>query len=272
MIYSQYDSVQILLANLKKIASYLAMVSSSISLIIMFLWADGADTNKFLGGLGPQPGHVNLCTWHAILMMFAMGFCLIQAIVSYKVLPFPHLVNKCFHVFWHTAVIVLAVAGIGSIFQFHREIKYSHLSSLHSWLGLFTIILFGQNYTLGFVSYFFPGLALHIKKAYMPFHKLFGLMTLLAATVTMETGIVQKNHSHGCDYPVTAVDTNPASHYSLIPNGCKLSLGLGILLLLNLVLVAFSVYEFPKNTSSQSSNNLSTNAMLAKVVVIKERE
>jgi hypothetical protein len=45
----------------------------------------------------------------------------------------------------------------------------------------------------------------------------------------------------GCTYVVTAPDTNPASHYHRLPAGCKLSNGIGVVVLLVAVCVALGM-------------------------------
>lgn len=48
----------------------------------------------------------------------------------------------------------------------------------------------------------------------------------------------------GCTYTVSTPDSNPASHYPLLPSGCKLSNGIGVVVLLMFVLVAFGMANF----------------------------
>ena len=40
------------------------------------------------------------------------------------------------------------------------------------------------KYTIGFVTFFFPGLAVELRKFVLPYHQLFGLLLFLTASVT----------------------------------------------------------------------------------------
>lgn len=117
------------------------------------------------------------------------------------------------------------------------------LASLHSWLGIVVVVLFAQNYILGAIAFLMPRVNKEHKEKYFPFHKFLGIATLFAAAVAMTTGIHQQTGSYGCFYPRTG--DNPATHYFDNPDGCRVSNGLGLLLLLNAILVAFAVWDFP---------------------------
>lgn len=74
----------------------------------------------------------------------------LTAIMSYKALPWSHEVNKLVHLVLHAIALVLGAFGIYCAFKFHNESGIVNLYSLHSWLGLGTICLYGVqvNYLL----------------------------------------------------------------------------------------------------------------------------
>lgn len=67
----------------------------------------------------------------------------IAAIMSYKGLPFNKEVNKKIHLTLHLIALVLGIWGISAAFKFHNESGIDNLYSLHSWVGLGTICLYG---------------------------------------------------------------------------------------------------------------------------------
>jgi len=235
---------------------YLASISSTICLILVYFWATGGSSvENYLGGLTLKSP--NLCTWHAALMITGMCFCLIQAAVSFRLFRIDHYLAKLLHFFWHSCAIILSISGIVCMFKFKRDnVHLSNISSLHSWLGLCTLILYGQNYVLGFLYFLSPIFKRQVdmKRNYLRFHKYFGYMTLVSAVVTMQAGIVQKNKTGGCSYRIYKVDNDPASHYHDIPNGCKLSMGIGILMTLALCLFFYGTVELvPGDRYNESS-------------------
>jgi cytochrome b-561 len=62
--------------------------------------------------------------------------------MAYKILPWSHDVNKAIHLALHAIAIVLGAFGIYCAFKFHNESGIANLYSLHSWLGIGTIVLY----------------------------------------------------------------------------------------------------------------------------------
>lgn len=69
-----------------------------------------------------------------------------------------------------------------------------------------------------------------MKAQYLPNHVFIGIFTYFAAAFTTLLGIQDKNSALGCGYDITLTepDYNPASHYSNLYAGCRLSNGLGV--------------------------------------------
>jgi cytochrome b-561 len=65
------------------------------------------------------------------------------AIMSYKTLPWSHDTNKTVHLILHAVALFLGSFGVYAAFKFHNESGIDNLYSLHSWVGLGAIILYG---------------------------------------------------------------------------------------------------------------------------------
>jgi len=63
--------------------------------------------------------------------------------MSYKILPWSHDTNKMAHMVLHAVALFLGSVGIYAAFKFHNESGIANLYSLHSWVGLGTICLYG---------------------------------------------------------------------------------------------------------------------------------
>ena len=64
--------------------------------------------------------------------------------------------------------------------------------SLHSWMGIITVLLFTSQWLAGLVTFLFPGLASHLRAAYLPIHTSFGILIFVMACATCLTGITEK--------------------------------------------------------------------------------
>jgi cytochrome b561 len=66
-----------------------------------------------------------------------------KAIMSYKSLPLKKEVKKVIHLVLHAIAIILGSVGIAAAFKNHNESNIANLYSLHSWLGISIISLYG---------------------------------------------------------------------------------------------------------------------------------
>ena len=53
---------------------------------------------------------------------------------------------------------------------------------------------------------------------------------------------MEKNWFMGCSYTVDEKDTNPAEHYEDLPEGCRLSNGIGMMTLATLVVILYALW------------------------------
>ncbi|KAK8921982.1 Transmembrane ascorbate ferrireductase 1 [Platanthera zijinensis] len=99
-----------------------------------------------------------------------IGFIVIggEAIISYKSLPLSKEVKKLIHLILHATAIVLGIVGIWADFKFHNDSGITNLYSLHSWVGIGTISLYGIQWIYGFLTFFNPGGAAGLRRSSLP--------------------------------------------------------------------------------------------------------
>ena len=74
----------------------------------------------------------------------------------------------------HAVLLVLSLifssVGLKAVFDSHNKDTppKANLRSLHSWLGLTTVVLFGCQWLCGFICFLFPELSEGIRRAYLP--------------------------------------------------------------------------------------------------------
>lgn len=69
--------------------------------------------------------------------------CFESAMIAYKAIPTPRTVVKIIHLTLHFIALVSGIFGVYAVFKFHDELKVPHMYTLHSWIGMSTIVLFG---------------------------------------------------------------------------------------------------------------------------------
>jgi cytochrome b-561 len=97
------------------------------------------------------------------------------------------------------SAFLLTVIGLKAVFDSHnlkttdgKPTPIANLYSLHSWMGIITVILFAMQWLGGFITFLFPGLASHLRASYMPIHTSFGIMIFVLACGTSLLGITEK--------------------------------------------------------------------------------
>ena len=69
--------------------------------------------------------------------------CLSGALVYRVLRKLPKMVVKLIHAAIMLSVVVCTVVGLLAVFTLHNDNNIANLYSLHSWMGLTTVILFG---------------------------------------------------------------------------------------------------------------------------------
>ncbi|KAJ8957868.1 hypothetical protein NQ318_001864 [Aromia moschata] len=101
---------------------------------------------------------------------------------------------KILHATLHGSAFVLSVVGLKAVFDSHNLAKkpIPNLYTLHSWIGLITIIIFAAQFLSGFISFLYPGLSKTMRQTLMPVHTAFGIGGFVLAVTTTMTGLTEK--------------------------------------------------------------------------------
>ncbi|KAI3730477.1 hypothetical protein L1987_61647 [Smallanthus sonchifolius] len=129
---------------------------------------------------------------HPLLMI--LGFVIFsgEAIIVYKAIPANRKAQKLIHLILHFIALVAGILGVYAVFKFHNERHFPHMYTLHSWIGLSTICLFGLQWLLGFFTFWYPRAESTRRASMAPWHAFFGIVIFFMTIVTAETGLTQK--------------------------------------------------------------------------------
>ncbi|KAK4741494.1 hypothetical protein SAY87_025082 [Trapa incisa] len=165
---------------------------------------------------------------HPLLMV--IGFILIsgEAILVHKWLPGSRSLKKSVHLSLQGVALASGVFGIWTKFHGNDGVL-ANFYSLHSWMGLICIALFGAQWLIGFMSFWHRGEIRSTRMKVLPWHIFFGLYTYGLAVATAETGLLEK-----LTFLQTMRNVSRRSPESMVVNG----LGLGLAFLSGIVILA----------------------------------
>uniref|UniRef100_A0A8B9V1I4 Lysosomal membrane ascorbate-dependent ferrireductase CYB561A3 n=1 Tax=Anas zonorhyncha TaxID=75864 RepID=A0A8B9V1I4_9AVES len=86
----------------------------------------------------------------------------------------------------------LTVVGLVAVFGFHNASKTPNMYSLHSWLGLATVLLFSCQWLAGFSAFLLPYAPPWLRALYKPIHVFFGSTILMLSVASCVSGINEK--------------------------------------------------------------------------------
>lgn len=98
---------------------------------------------------------------------------------------------KTIHVFCHAVTTVLVLLGLSVEFISHYQHKEKDFYSLHSWLGMLTIIIFAGQFIVGLICFLLPTFNEKLKASYLKVHVVFGTFCFVLAIATSLVGFNQ---------------------------------------------------------------------------------
>ncbi|KAL9271327.1 Transmembrane ascorbate ferrireductase 2-like protein [Drosera capensis] len=150
-------------------------------------------TLHFRGGLSFVSHNKDLIfNVHPVLMVLSLVLLNGEAMLAYKTLPGTKQWKKLVHLALQLLAFSIAVVGVWAALRYHIDKGIDNFYSLHSWLGLASLSLFGIQWVAGFFSFWYPGGSRSGRAFLLPWHAFFGLYIYALAIATATTGILEK--------------------------------------------------------------------------------
>ncbi|KAL3271012.1 hypothetical protein HHI36_021513 [Cryptolaemus montrouzieri] len=169
---------------------YTTVTVLGVALIILtFFWL-----SHFLGGFSLSTPSTEF-NWHPLLMIIGMIFLYSQSILVYRTgRNVPKFKLKLIHAIIHIVIFVLVILAQKAVFDSHNYAKppIPNLYSLHSWVGVLTVLLFVCQLLLGFTSFLYPGASKNFRACILPYHVVIGYSGFIMALITSALGFMEK--------------------------------------------------------------------------------
>ncbi|KGN52567.1 probable transmembrane ascorbate ferrireductase 2 [Cucumis sativus] len=200
---------------------------------LLFMW-----TLHFRGGLALiSDNKDHIFNVHPVLMVTGLILLNGEAMLAYKTVSGTKNFKKLVHLTLQFVAFFLSLIGIWAALKFHNDKGIENFYSLHSWLGLVSIFLFGVQWSAGFVTFWYPGGSRNSRATLLPWHVFFGVYIYGLSIATTVTGLLEK-----ATFLQTSKVISRYSNEALLIN----SLGVLIVLLGGLVILAVIAPSYAK--------------------------
>ncbi|KAG7163624.1 transmembrane ascorbate-dependent reductase CYB561-like isoform X2 [Homarus americanus] len=168
----------------------LSQILGILSVVLVGVWC-GYFRKGFAWGSEP----VLQFNWHPFLMVLGMVFLYANGALIYRGFRSEKKKKlKILHMLIQLGAFIFSIVGLVAVFDFHNNSspKIPNMYSLHSWIGLCTVILFACQWVIGLLTFLFPGLRPSVRAAYLPVHQFFGLFIFVGAVSSCLLGFTEK--------------------------------------------------------------------------------
>ncbi|KAI3677402.1 hypothetical protein L2E82_51685 [Cichorium intybus] len=129
---------------------------------------------------------------HPVMMVIGLLLMNGEAMLAYKTVSGTKSFKKLLHLSLQFLAFLIALIGLWAAWKFHNDKGIDNFYSLHSWLGLVSLLLFAIQWGAGFVTFWYPGGSTKTRGSLMPWHVFFGVYIYTLCLVSCITGILEK--------------------------------------------------------------------------------
>lgn len=244
------------LQRLQSVSMFMSLLLSPVAIILVSMWASS------LGGVSWKEGEAKrVFNWHPVMMVTAYAFMNAGALMfrvsgtsSYQSslgsAPKKRGIAKGAHASTWSLSFVFGIVGILAVFKSHNDNisgYIANLYSLHSWVGVTVLTVYTLQFLFGVLAFggLLSGRSRLRNPVMMELHKYTGTYIHILVTATILLGIQEKEGFVSCAYAVDSADLMPILNYVKIPYACKISHGLGLVILCMGLFTSFGLARFP---------------------------
>ncbi|XP_017755642.1 PREDICTED: cytochrome b561-like [Eufriesea mexicana] len=165
-------------------------IIGAVLIILVAVWC-----GNYRGGFAWNSNPSLEFNWHPLLMVIGFVFLYANGMLIYRTQRNTRKRRlKLIHAGIMLSVVVLVIISLVTVFDSHNlnPEPIPNMYSLHSWIGLTSVILFCCQWLAGFLSFLYPGLQVPLRASYMPIHVYFGIAGFVGVIASCLLGLNEK--------------------------------------------------------------------------------
>ncbi len=193
-----------------------------VTIALVTVWAQENPMTSIYsqtGYLGKPNWTHNRVAFHIVLMVGGFFVSQIFGAIMWIFLS-DKLWAQLIHIFFESSGLITMAIGLLAAVYDKNVINTAHLTTMHSWYGIFCISLYSISYMYGFLlgmlPAYFPNIELKLITNLRSFHGLLGQLSFCLSILSIVTGIMDQFAMTGCEYinlTLTTPDTDPGANY-----------------------------------------------------------
>ncbi|XP_023748109.1 transmembrane ascorbate ferrireductase 2 isoform X1 [Lactuca sativa] len=161
---------------------------SVLILILVLIW-----NVHYRGGLALfSKNKALLFNVHPVMMVTGLLLLNGEAMIAYKTISGTKTFKKLVHLSLQFLAFILSLIGLWAVWKFHNDKGIGNFYSLHSWLGLASLLLFAIQWGVGFATFWCSCGSTKFKGSLMTWHMFFGVYIYTLALASCITGVLGK--------------------------------------------------------------------------------
>ncbi|XP_043255754.1 transmembrane ascorbate-dependent reductase CYB561-like isoform X1 [Colletes gigas] len=183
------EEPRVFLEGFKPLTILMEILGATL-IILVAIWC-----NNYRGGFSWRSDPNLEFNWHPMLMIIGFVFLYANGMLIYRTKRNARKRRlKLIHGGMMLSIVVLVVIALVAVFDSHnlRPVPIPNMYSLHSWIGLTSVILFCCQWLAGFLSFLYPGLQVPLRASYMPIHVYFGIAGFVGVIASCLLGLNEK--------------------------------------------------------------------------------
>ncbi|KAK2586591.1 hypothetical protein KPH14_011467 [Odynerus spinipes] len=165
-------------------------LAGAVLIILVIVW-----TTSYRGGFSWTSNPQLEFNWHPLLMTIGFVFLYANAMLIYRTQRSVRKRRlKLMHFGLMLFIVLLIIIALVAVFDSHNlsATPIPNMYTLHSWIGLTSVILFCCQLVAGCVTFLYPGLHASLRASYMPIHVYFGVATFVGVIAACLLGLNEK--------------------------------------------------------------------------------
>jgi cytochrome b-561 len=221
-------------------SAILAVILGVFAIATVSAWA--TDKPVDYQYIGKATWSKNNLTLHIVMMVVGFFVAQLYAVAGWSLIQ-DRTTAKVSHIVLQSIAALFMIIGMAAVVKHKKDAGAFDLNTMHSWLGVCAVTIFGINYIFGVGMAYYTRVMVGRESEKIdlrPYHRPIGIIALVLTGIAILTGINEQTGTLTCT----------EGGVESLANGCKLAFSMGLFVLTSGICAIFAVFYRVMSLSS----------------------